>query len=133
MDMMTTGALEVLAVEVLDQIVNAAIYAAEDTVRSSLAGRMSINEWANAAIEGVDRIKARIAEQGGLRFVGGKLRFAISMQRANYVNMSFQLYFLDQWQKWQKASAASEVPFAKFTYEAIDELHDRGEVVYEVN
>ena len=54
-----------------------ALNAAQDAIRSTVAGRMSIDEWAGIAIEGVDGVKERAVDEGQLRFVGGKLKFSM--------------------------------------------------------
>ena len=111
------GALTAVLGPFVEEARDAALNAAQDAIRSTIAGRMSIDEWANIAIEGVDRVKEHAVEEGGLRFVGGKLKFAMSTVTASAVTISFQLYFLDELEKWQMADAASDVPSSKFTFE----------------
>lgn len=126
------GALTAVLGPFVEEARDAALNAAQDAIRSTVAGRMSIDEWANVAIEGVDRVKERAVDEGGLRFVGGKLKFAMSAAVTKAVTISFQLYFLDELGKWQMADAASDVPSSKFTFDALDELASKGEIVYEV-
>ena len=126
------GALTAVLGPFVEEARDAALNAAQDAIRSTIAGRMSIDEWANIAIEGVDRVKEHAVEEGGLRFVGGKLKFAMSTVTASAVTISFQLYFLDELEKWQMADAASDVPSSKFTFDALDELASKSEIVYEV-
>lgn len=124
-----TAALGPFIAEARDATLNAA----HDTIRSTVAGRMSIDEWAAAAIEGVDKVKERAIEEGNLRFVGGKLKFTCSTPASeDTVIISFQLYFLDEMNKWQMASAESSVPASKFTTEALNELGSLGEIVFDV-
>lgn len=140
MSLLVAGALTTLAKGALTAVIgpfveearDAALDAAQDAIRSAIAGRMSIDEWAHIAIESVDRVKERAVDEGQLRFVGGKLKFAMSTVTSDAVIISFQLYFLDEMQKWQMADAASDVPSSKFTLEALDELGTKGEVVFEV-
>lgn len=126
------GALTAVLGPFVEEARDAALNAAQDAIRSTVAGRMPIDEWANVAIEGVDRVKERAVDEGGLRFVGGKLKFAMSAAAAEAVTLSFQLYFLDELGKWQMADAASDIPASKFTFDALDELASKGEIVYEV-
>lgn len=126
------GALTAVLGPFVEEARDAALNAAQDAIRSTVAGRMSIDEWANIAIEGVDRVKERAVSEGGLNFVGGKLKFTMSAVTTEEVIISFQLYFLDELGKWQMADAASSVPASKFTFDAIDELTSKGEIVYEV-
>ena len=126
------GALTAVLGPFVEEARDAALNAAQDAIRNTVAGRMSIDEWANVAIDGVDRVKERAVDEGGLRFVGGKLKFAMSAAVEKAVAISFQLYFLDELGKWQMADAASDVPSSKFTFEALDELASKGEIVYEV-
>lgn len=127
------GALTAVIGPFVEEARDAALDAAQDAIRSTVAGRMSIDEWAHVAIEGVDKVKERAVNEGGLRFVGGKLKFASpALALADAVTISFQLYFLDELDKWQLASAESNVPASKFTLEALDELNSKGEIVFEV-
>lgn len=140
MSLLVGGALGLLAKTALSSVLSpfldeakaVVLSAAEDTVRSTVAGRMSIDEWAQAAIKGVDKVKERVAEEGNLRYVGGKLKFALTAEDAESVTISFQLYFLDEMKKWQLASAASQVPSTKFTNDDLYELWTNHEVVFEV-
>lgn len=140
MSLLVGGTLGMLAKtalsSVLSPFVNEAkdvvLSAAEDTVRSSMAGRMTLDEWAQAAIKGVDKVKERVAQEGDLRYVGGKLKFAYPPGTTEEVSISFQLYFLDERQKWQLAEAESRVPSTKFTYEALDDLWANPEIAFEV-
>ena len=127
------GALTAALGPFVEDARNATLNAAHDTIRSTVAGRMSIDEWAAAAIEGVDKVKERVIEEGNLRFVGGKLKFAFSAPALkDSVTISFQLYFLDELGKWQMAAAESSVPASKFTAEALDELGSMNEIVFDV-
>lgn len=127
------GALTAALGPFVEEARDATLNAAHDTIRSTVAGRMSIDEWAAAAITGVDKVKERVIEEGDLRFVGGKLKFAPSASLAeDSVTISFQLYFLDELGKWQMASAESNVPSSKFTAESLDELSSLGEIVFDV-
>lgn len=130
--MLAKTALSSVLSPFLDEAKDVVLSAAEDTVRSTVAGRMSIDEWAQAAIKGVDKVKERVAEEGNLRYVGGKLKFALTAEDAESVTISFQLYFLDEMKKWQLASAASQVPSTKFTNDDLYELWTNHEVVFEV-
>jgi len=111
----------------------AAFDAAHSVIRSAIAGRMSIDEWAAATIKGVDVVKDRAVNEDGLRFVGGKLKFnyPASVQQ-DAVSISFQLYFLDEYEKWQMATAESSVPADKFAVDALNELSSTGEIVFDV-
>lgn len=126
------GALTAVIGPFVEEARDAALNAAQDAIRSTVAGRMSVDEWANVVIEGVDRVKGHAVDEGGLRFVGGKLKFAMSAVKIETVTISFQLYFLDELGKWQMAEAASDVPSSKFTFDALDELASKSEIVYEV-
>lgn len=141
MSLLVTGVLTTLAKGALtaalgpfvEEARDATLNAAHDTIRSTVAGRMSIDEWASAAIKGVDKVKERVIEEGDLRFVGGKLKFAYSpLSTEEAVTISFQLYFLDELGKWQMASAESNVPASKFTFEDLDELRTEGEIIFDV-
>lgn len=48
------------------------------------------------------------------------------------VNVSFQLYFLDECEKWQMADADTNIPSSKFTVEALNELQSKGEITFEM-
>lgn len=141
MSLLVTGVLTTLAKGALTAALgpfiaearDATLNAAHDTIRSAVAGRMSIDEWASVAIKGVDKVKERVIEEGDLRFVGGKLKFTHStLNLEEAVTISFQLYFLDELGKWQMASAESDVPASKFTLEDLDELRSEGEIIFDV-
>ncbi len=126
------GALTAVIGPFVAEARDAALNAAEDTIRTTVAGRMSIDEWAGIAVQGVDKVKMRVADEGNLRFIGGKLKFIRSMNTPDAVTISFQLYFLDEFEKWQMAAAENNVPASKFTFDALNELDTKGEVVFEV-
>lgn len=140
MPLFVTGALAMLAKGALTAVVGpfveeareAALSAAENTLREKVAGRMSIEEWAEIVIEGVDKVKARAIEDENLRFVGGKMKFALSENVPEMVTVSFQLYFMDQFDKWKKAEADTDIPASKFSETALDNLKSDKEIIYEV-
>lgn len=135
-----TGALITLAKGALTSVIgpfveearDAALNAAQDTLRSTVAGKMSIEEWAGIVAEGADKVKERVVNENGLRFVGGKVKLRMSDHTIDAVNVSFQLYFLDECEKWQMADADTNIPGSKFTVEALDELQSKGEITFEV-
>ena len=106
--------------------------AARDTVERIITGRRPIEEWAKIAIAGVDEIKDRAVSEEGLRYVGGKLKFAMSGKRADKVVISFELYFQDDKNEWHKIGADSDLFASCFTLEALDEIKSKGEVSFEV-
>ena len=106
--------------------------AARDTVERIITGRRPIDEWAKIAIAVVDQIKDRAVSEEGLRYVGGKLKFTMSRKRADKVVISFELYFLDSNNEWQKIGADSDLFASCFTLEALDEIKSKGEVSFEV-
>lgn len=140
MPLFVTGALTMLAKGALTAVVgpfveearDAALSAAENTLREKVAGRMSIEEWAEIVIEGVDKVKARAIEEENLRFIGGKMKFALSENVSEMVTVSFQLYFMDQFDKWKKAEADTDIPATKFSETALDNLRADKEIIYEV-
>ncbi|MBD5114599.1 MAG: hypothetical protein HDT46_05250 [Ruminococcaceae bacterium] len=116
----------------VDEAKGASLNAAEDTLRGLVMGKMSVREWADAVITGVDTVKERIVNEEELRFVGGKLKFAYTEANPNLINVSFQLYFLDEMQNWQKAEADSNIPSDKFKNEDLIELKNKKEITFEV-
>lgn len=140
MPFLVAGALTMLAKGALTAVIGpfveearvAALNAAQDTIRSTVAGKMTIDEWANIVIEGVDHVKERAVNDGNLCFIGGKLKFSTSVIRLDMVSISFQLYFQDELKQWQKAEASSDIPASKFSLEALDELNAKGEITFDV-
>ncbi len=104
----------------------------QDAVRSKVAGRMPVEEWAKAVIKSIDSIKERAVAEENLRYIGGKLKFTLSANEPDTVTISFQLYFQDAFSKWRKAEASSDVPANKFTEDALDMMEENGEIAYEV-
>ncbi len=132
MTLLVKGALTAVIAPFIEEAREVALDTAQSAIRSMVAGKMSIDEWANTAIKQVDDVKKRAAEENNLQYVGGKLKFSISASNPNCVAMSFQLYFQDENNKWHKAEAASDVPASKFTGDDLNELKDNGEVVFDV-
>jgi hypothetical protein len=110
----------------------ATMNAARDTVERIITGRRPIEDWAKIAIPVVDQIKDRAVSEEDLRYVGGKLKFAMSKKRADKVVISFELYFQDRNNEWQKVGADSDLFASCFTLEALDEIKSKGEVSFEV-
>jgi len=130
--LLAKGALTAVIAPFVEEAREVALNAAQDTIRSAVAGRMSVEEWADIAIEGVDKIKDTLVSENGLRFIGGKLKFAVSSNTPETVSVSFELYFLDEQEQWQKADADTDIPHSKFTVEALAELQAKGEISFEV-
>ncbi len=138
--MILTGVLTTLAKGALTAVVgpfveearDAALNAAQDTLRNTVAGKMSIEEWAKIISEGADNVKEKVITENDLRFVGGKLKMTYFENNPNVVVASFQLYFLDEQEKWQMAAAETDLPASKFTMSALDELTFKKEITYEV-
>lgn len=126
------GALSAVVGPVLEEAKSSAVTAAQDAIRGKMAGRMSVEEWADIAIVGVDAVKERAVTEGNLRYVGGEIKFAKSTSGQNAVTLSFQLFFLDTDEKWQKAEAACDIPAARFTLETLGELDSKAEIKYAV-
>ncbi|MBD5140941.1 MAG: hypothetical protein HDT25_05950 [Ruminococcus sp.] len=126
------SALAAVIAPFVDEARTVALNTAQDVIRSKLAGRMSVEEWSDAIIKSVDKVKERAVEEENLRYIGGKLKYALSANAPDMVTISFQLYFQDEFNKWRKAEAESDVPEAKFTLDALDELKENGEIIFDV-
>lgn len=126
------SALAAVIAPFVDEARNVALNTAQDAIRSKIAGRMSVEEWAEAIIESVDKVKERAVNEENLLYVGGKLKFALSANAPNMVTIGFQLYFQDEMNKWRKAEAESDVPEVKFTLDVLDELKENGEIIFDV-
>jgi len=134
------GALSTLAKSALISVISpfieeakdTALNAVQDSIRSTVAGKMSIDEWASVLIESIDHVKEHALNEENLRYIGGELKFIISERKKNSVETSFQLYFLDESQKWHKAEADSDIPFSKFIQNDLNQLMSSGEIAYEV-
>lgn len=107
--------------------------AVRDTVESIITGRRTINEWAEIAISGVDKIKAQVIKENGWKYVGGELKFAMSDKNLRKVVISFELYYQDGNEKWQKVGAESDIYASNFTLEALEEIKSQGTISFEVD
>jgi hypothetical protein len=142
MPLFTLAALKLIAQGALTSAIGpfveeareASLNVAQDTIRGIIGGRMSLEEWANIEIKGVDKVKDRIVNEseGNLNYVGGKMNFALSQNNARMVTVSFQLYFQDTNQKWHKAEADSNIPISKFKTDSFEELQSKDEISFEV-
>lgn len=130
--MLAKGALTAVISPFVEEAKDAALDAAQNTIRDTITGRMSIDEWAGIVIQGVDKVKEHAIEENNLRFIGGKIKFTMHANDAGIVAVSFQLYFLDELEKWQKAEAGSRIPASSFTLGALDELKSKQEIIFEV-
>lgn len=126
------GALTSVIGPFIEEAREASVNAAHDSIRSKIVGKMSVDEWADIIIEGVDAVKMKAIEEGGLRYVGGKMKFAVNANDSGKIKASFQLYFLDEAEQWQLAEADTDLPASKFTADALEELYSKKEIVYEV-
>lgn len=107
--------------------------AAHDTVESIITGRRTINEWAEIAISGVDKVKVQVIKENGWKYVGGKLNFTMSDRVSHKVVISFELYYQDENGNWQKVGAESDMYASNFTLEALEEIKAQGIVSFEVD
>ena len=105
---------------------------ARDTLESAITGRRSIEEWAEIAIKGVDKVKNKVVEQNGWKYIGGKLNFQLSEAISDKVVISYELYYQDSDKNWQKVSAESDMYASNFTLEALEDIKTNGKVSYEV-
>lgn len=117
----------------VDEAKDAALNAAQDTVRENIAKKMSIKEWAKVICGAADNIKKRIADENGYRYVGGKLKFTFSKNSSDAVTASFQLYFMDDMGKWHLADAENDIPATLIKSNSLDELGREQEIVYDIN
>lgn len=105
---------------------------ARDTLESAITGRRSIEEWAEIAIKGVDKVKNKVVEQNGWKYIGGKLNFQLSETISDKVVIFYELYYQDSDKNWQKVSAESDMYASNFTLEALEDIKTNGKVSYEV-
>ncbi len=132
LSLLAKNALKAVVMPIVEETGHMAVGAAQNAIRGQMAGRMSAEEWADTVIGTVDAVKDRAVTEGGLRYVGGDIKLAPSENRPNSVTLSFQLFFLDAAEKWQKADAACDIPAARFTLETLAELETKGEIKYAV-
>ncbi len=97
-----------------------------------IVGKRTIDEWAEIAIQGVDKVRERIATEENLRYVGGKLCFQISASNHENVIISFQLYYLDENKAWKKVEASSDVLASTFKPEALEDMKSNGKIEFDV-
>lgn len=107
--------------------------AARDTFESIVTGRRTINEWAEIAICGVDKVKTQVIKENGWKYIGGKLNFTMPEKVSHKVVISFELYFQDENENWQKVGAESDMYASNFTQEAFEEIKSQGTVSFEVD
>ncbi|MBD5504058.1 MAG: hypothetical protein HDR09_10045 [Lachnospiraceae bacterium] len=123
------GELRPYVSETKDVLANAA----RDTYESIITGRRTINEWAEIAIGGVDKVKAEVIKEYGWKYVGGKLNFTMSEKVSHKAVISIELYFQDENGNWQKVGAESDMYASNFTMEALEEIKSQGIVSFEVD
>jgi hypothetical protein len=111
---------------------DAVVNTVRDTFESIITGRRTLEEWADIAIKGVDKIKDRIVTENNWTYVGGTLNFAMSKASTDKVVISFELYYQDENKKWQKVGAESDMYASNFTLEALDDIESKGTVSFEV-
>lgn len=114
------------------QIVNAITNAANDVIESVITGTRTIDEWAELAIKGVDKIRQQKETEENMHYVDGRLFFEISKKDSDKVNISFELYFQDDFDEWKKVDGCSDVMTSTFTDEAIDEMRSKGKIGFSV-
>ncbi len=132
LSLLAKNALKAVVMPIVEETGRMAVGAAQDAIRGQMAGRMSAEEWADTVIGTVDAVKDQAVTEGGLRYVGGEIKLALCVDRPNMVTLSFQLFFLDAAERWQKADAATDIPAARFTPETLAELEAKGEIKYTV-
>ena len=138
MPFITAAAIKLLAKAALTAVIGpfieeareATVTAAQNAIRETIAPKMTLEEWADVVIKGVDKVKDRIVIEGNLRYIGGKLKFAVA--GSDSVNVSFELYFLDDNEQWHKADAEKDIPSSKFTPDSLEEIKAKGVIPYEV-
>lgn len=115
-----------------DPLSDAVKNAVNDGIESIVTGKRTIDEWAEIAINGVDKIKDQKTREENLQFVDGTLYFEISHNNPKNVIISFQLYFLDDTNEWKKVEGHSDVKISNFTDDAIEEMKTKGNVKFSV-
>lgn len=110
--------------------------AVKNTVRDNyermITGRRTIDEWAAIAIKGVDKVRNQVVEQKGWKYVGGKLNFQMLNNSKDKVVISFELYFQDNYSRWQKIVAESDMYASNFTIEALEDIDKNRKISFEV-
>lgn len=126
------GAFSSVVEPYVSDVKDAAVQAARDTIISKASGKLTLDEWASIIVKCADMVKEKAQEEDGLTYVGGKLKFAALPQKTECISASFQLYFLDEQEKWQKIEASRELPSDKFTPETLSDICSGGEIVFDV-
>lgn len=103
-----------------------------DTIHSMIAGEESIEEWAETVVKGIDPIITNTVIENEWQYVGGKLQFAFSQKYNDKIDISFELYFLDNDKQWHKEAAKSDVYSSTFTEDSLEELRKSGMIEYEI-
>lgn len=103
-----------------------------DTIHSMIAGEESIEEWAETVVKGIDPIIKNTVIENEWQYIGGKLQFAFSQKYNDKIDISFELYFLDNDKQWHKESAKSDVYSSTFTEDSLEELRKSGMIEYEI-
>ena len=116
----------------LEEAKGVALDSAHDTIKGMIAGKMSVEELADISIVGIDKIKDRIVSEGNVRYIGGKLKFSFTDNKKDKVRAYFELYFLDEFEKWQKAEADTDIPSSRIKPDALEDIQAKGEIVFEI-
>jgi hypothetical protein len=106
--------------------------ALRDVLESAVTGRRPLDDWTEISIKAIDEMKEKYIEENDWTYVGGRLNFQMSSKNDDKVVISYELYFQDMQENWQKAGAESDVFASNFTLEALDDIKTNGIISYEV-
>ena len=114
-----------------DPLIGAVTNVISDTIESMITGEKTIEEWADIAVKGVDKVKEQKIAEENLQYIDGRLCIQISDKNNKRVIISFQLYFLDENNEWKKVEASSDILASNFTPDALEELKSKGKCEFE--
>lgn len=116
----------------VDNLVNVFNDAISDTIHSMIAKKETLQEWAETVTSSIDAVIERTVIEKRYQYVGGKLKFAYSQKNASKIDISFELFFLDDEEHWHKVASKSDVYDSTFTVDALEELRNKGTIEYEI-
>lgn len=115
-----------------DEIANGIANAGQEMIREKFADKKPLKYWAKIIGDAADKIKKRLVDEYGYKYIGGRLTFTLSESSSDAVSTVMQLYFLDNMGKCRLAEAEKDMPSFLIKSNSMDELIREQKIIYDI-
>ncbi|MCL1986542.1 MAG: hypothetical protein FWG64_01020 [Firmicutes bacterium] len=91
-------------------------------------GEKTTEEWAAEVTKAAEIEEEKYVAETGYTSGGGEIRFIISPKKSSLIDITCDLFFVDEKQKYHKISVNREINAANFTRDSVKQIRSEGVV-----